>query len=59
MGLPVNFARFSEPPKVTFYTSSDSGFPPTQEVDDENHQRHHKQQMDQAAGHMETKAEKP
>jgi hypothetical protein len=45
--------------KVTFYAASDSGLPATQEVDNENYNRDHKQQMDQSTGHMETKAQKP
>jgi len=39
--------------------SSDCGPTAAQKVNDENYKRHHKQQVDQTAGHMETEAEKP
>jgi hypothetical protein len=38
---------------------SSYGATATQKVNDENYKRDHKQQMDQAASHMETEAEKP
>jgi hypothetical protein len=41
------------------YASSDCGSTAAHKVNDENHKRHHKQQVDQAAGHVETETEKP